>query len=246
MVTELNRRVVKMSGWSLQAALIGIVLATLSAAPRTVFAADEKAATESSDHGHEGHDEEHGHAGEHGDGHGHHAHTIHGEPPRGLLGPGTEFLYIDPILFCWTVGVFLVTAFLLRMFAWKPILHSLEEREQKIASSLAKAEQIRAEARQLLAEQDAELVKAQEEAKRLLDEAREKASRASEALIVQAREDATKAQSEAEARIAEARGEALAEIRNLAGTLSAEIATKVTDRRFDATAFRGLVEEAAQ
>jgi F-type H+-transporting ATPase subunit b len=227
-----------MNRWLALAALVGIALLGFPAATcqAEVAAAETHAAGDS-------HGDDHAHDAEHGGGH--HAHTIHGQPPRGLLGPGTEFLYIDPILFFWTIGVFLGTAVLLRMFAWKPILHSLEEREHKIASSLAKAEQIRAEAKQLLAEQDAELVKAHEQAKRLLDEAREKASLESEAMIVKAREDADRSQSEAEAKIAQARSEALSQIKTLAGTLSTEIASKVTDKRFNAGDFRQLVEETA-
>ena len=51
--------------------------------------------------------------------------------------------------FVWTIVAFVVVLFLLKKFAWKPILKSLNERESNIANSLAAAEIVRAEMGQL-------------------------------------------------------------------------------------------------
>ncbi len=48
-------------------------------------------------------------------------------------------------LFFWTLVGFLIVLFILKKFAWKPILSSLNEREKSIADSLATAEKARSE-----------------------------------------------------------------------------------------------------
>ena len=47
--------------------------------------------------------------------------------------------------FVWTIVAFVVVLLLLKKFAWKPILNSLDEREKGIADSLSTAERVRAE-----------------------------------------------------------------------------------------------------
>lgn len=188
------------------------------------------------------HGDDHPHA-DHGGEHGHHAHTIHGEPPRGLLGKGTEFLAIDPILFFWTLGIFVITAILLRNFAWTPMIEMIERRERRIAESLAKAETIRAQTQALLAEQDAELAKAHDEAKRILEAARAEATAKSEAILAAARDAAAKAQAEAQAQIDHASAEAVARLRASTAVLSATMAGKLAHKSYDPREFERLVEE---
>lgn len=195
-----------------------------------------------SEHAGAEHDAHHGHGeGEHG----HAAHTIHGRPPTPVFEgkAGTEFLFVDPRLFFWTLGVFTITALLLRQFAWKPILASIEEREQVIADSLAEATKVRQEAQRLLEEQSAELDRAHEQAKRMLEEARAQANGESEAVIHRAREEAAKVQEEAEQRIAAASQKAMADLKVSAADLAVEIAGKVVKKKIDRSDVLGLVEE---
>ena len=48
-------------------------------------------------------------------------------------------------LIVWTTVVFLLLVFLLSKYAWKPILNSIKEREEGIASALASAESAKKE-----------------------------------------------------------------------------------------------------
>ena len=65
-------------------------------------------------------------------------------------------------LIIWTLLAFLIVFFILKKFAWKPILSSLKERENSIADSLSTAERVRAEMAQLKSENEALLAKARE------------------------------------------------------------------------------------
>ena len=86
----------------------------------------------------------------------------------------------NPWLFLSQVISFAIVAFLLRRFAYKPILGVLEERRQRIAEGLLNAEKIKkqlAEAEQRHAEI---LTKANAEAQKMIDEARESSAHLAE------------------------------------------------------------------
>ena len=89
----------------------------------------------------------------------------------------------------WMIIVFGIVAFVLKRFAWKPILNALTEREQSIESALSAAQQARREMESLKAGNEELLAKAQKEREaimrealklkeNILSEAKEKADRA--------------------------------------------------------------------
>ena len=59
---------------------------------------------------------------------------------------------LDPGLYVWTILTFLLLFFLLTKFAWKPLLKALAEREEKIRSSLEKADEAQQQLEHLGAE----------------------------------------------------------------------------------------------
>ena len=83
-----------------------------------------------------------------------------------LLTPGFGLLI-------WTLLAFLIVFFILKKFAWKPILESMNKREKGIADSLASAENIKNEMALLKSENEALLATAREERAQMLKEAKE-------------------------------------------------------------------------
>jgi len=77
----------------------------------------------------------------------------------------------NPGLLVWTIITFLVVVFILRAFAWNPILHALDERAEKIHGDIEKADKIRKEAEELLATYNAKLTAARDEALAIVSEA---------------------------------------------------------------------------
>ena len=61
--------------------------------------------------------------------------------------------------FVWTLVSFIILFFLLKKFAWKPILKSLGEREAKIADAITTAEKVKAEMALMKSENEALLSK---------------------------------------------------------------------------------------
>ena len=76
-------------------------------------------------------------------------------------------------LFIWQTVLFLTLLFLLRKYAWKPILGAVEEREEGIKSALEAAENAKKEMEALNADNERILREAKAERDAILKEARE-------------------------------------------------------------------------
>lgn len=92
--------------------------------------------------------------------------------------PGTIF---------WMLIIFGITFFILRKFAWKPILDALKNREESIANALNSAEQARKEMEELKADNEKIIAEARKEKDIILKEAKE----IKEKIIAEAKEKAS-------------------------------------------------------
>lgn len=130
-------------------------------------------------------------------------------------------------LIFWTLVVFLILLFILKKFAWKPILESLKERETTIAGSIASAERIKAEMAQLKNENEAMLAKAREERTLMLKEARDTKDKIINEAKEQAKVEANKIIAEAQQAINAQKMAALTDVKNQVGKLVIEVTEKV-------------------
>jgi F-type H+-transporting ATPase subunit b len=141
--------------------------------------------------------------------------------------PGMELVLPQFGLFFWTVLIFLVIFFLLRRFAWKPILAALNEREKSIADALSQAEKARKEMQNLTAENEKLLTQARQERSEILAEA----NRIKDKIVAEAREqasaDVARKMAESTQQIEQAKMAAMSALRQQAAALSLEIAEKV-------------------
>jgi F-type H+-transporting ATPase subunit b len=132
--------------------------------------------------------------------------------------------------FFWTLIAFIVIFLLLKKFAWKPILSSLQARETGIAESLASAERVKAEMAQLKSENEALLAKAREERAQLLKEARDMKDKIINEAKDQAKVEANKIITDAQLAIQQQKMAALTDVKNQVGSLVVEVAEKVLRR----------------
>ncbi len=150
--------------------------------------------------------------------------------------------------FVWTLVAFIIVFLLLKKFAWKPILKSLNERESNIANSIAAAEKVKAEMAQMQNENEALLSKAREERAQLLKEARETKDRIINEAKEQAKVEAGKIVAEAQTAINAQKMAALTEVKNQVGKLVLEVSEKVLRKELggkDAQEahIKGLIDE---
>jgi F-type H+-transporting ATPase subunit b len=151
-------------------------------------------------------------------------------------------------LIIWTTLVFLLVFYILKKFAWKPILSSLKQRETTIADSIASAERVRAEMAQLKNENEALLAKAREERSLMLKEARDTKDKIINEAKEQAKVEANKIITDAQAAIQQQKMAAVTDVKNQVGQLVLEVSRKVLRRELSnpaeqETFIRQLAEE---
>ncbi len=127
----------------------------------------------------------------------------------------------------WMCVTFLTIFFILKKFAWKPILNMIKEREDSIESALQAAEKAKLEMKELQAGNERILAEAMAERDNLLREARE----TKDAIVNEAK---TKAKAEADKLINQAlesikneKMAAITELKNQVAALSIEVAEKI-------------------
>jgi len=147
-------------------------------------------------------------------------------------------------LIFWMTLSFLTVLFILRKFAWKPILDGLKEREASIADALNEAKKAREENAAMMAKNEDLMRAAREEREVLLKDARDIRDRE----IAQAK---AKAKTEADALLSRARLEiqneknaAITEMKNQVAELSIMVAERILkDKLADNVAQQGLVDK---
>ncbi len=154
-----------------------------------------------------------------------------------LVSPGIGLIF-------WMTVTFVLLVFILGKFAWKPIMQSLKEREQKISSSLAMAKQTQEEMKRLKADNEDLLKQAKNERDSIIKDA----NKVKETIVNDAR---TKAQSEADKIIESARENiqnekmaAIIDLKNQVAKFSIEVAEKILSRELsDKASQQKLMEE---
>ncbi len=137
-------------------------------------------------------------------------------------------------LFFWTLIAFLAVFFILRKFAWKPILSTLGEREKGIADSIATAERVKNEMGQLKSENEKLMAQAREERTLMMKEAKEMKDRIVSEAKEQAKAEANKIIIDAQQQIQQQKMAALTEVKNEIGTLAIEVAEKILRKQLNA------------
>ncbi|MDR9398802.1 F0F1 ATP synthase subunit B [Salibacter sp.] len=130
-------------------------------------------------------------------------------------------------LIFWTTLTFLILLFLLKKFAWKPILNMVKERDESIENALNSAEEAKKEMAALNAKNEELLQEAREERDKMLKEARDTKDKMISEAKEQAREEGNKLISNARESIETDKKAALADIKNQVATLSVEVAERI-------------------
>ena len=136
-------------------------------------------------------------------------------------------------LLIWTLVAFLLVFFILKKFAWKIIIQSLNDREKGIADSLESAQKVKAEMTQLKNENEALMIQAREERTLLLKEAKETKDRLINEAKEQAKIEAAKVIADAHAAIETQKMAALTDVKNQIGNMVIEISEKVIRRQLE-------------
>lgn len=144
-------------------------------------------------------------------------------------------------LFFWQTLIFLGLLFLLRKFAWKPIMAAVQEREDNIENALKSAEQAKKEMEELQAKNQDLLKEAREERDKMLKEAKEAKDRIVSEAKNKAKEEADKLLAQARQDIHNEKQAAVGEMKQMVATFSIEIAEKIMKEELGADKHQKLV-----
>jgi F-type H+-transporting ATPase subunit b len=136
-------------------------------------------------------------------------------------------------LFFWQSLIFIGLLFMLRKFAWKPILDAVNDRETSIKDALASAEAARDEMKNLQSDNQRILKEARAEKESLLKEARATRSELINNAKEEAQEEAQKILSQAQDAIQSEKRAALKELKEQVGSIAMEIAEKVLQKELE-------------
>ena len=146
-------------------------------------------------------------------------------------------------LFVWQTVLFVGLLFLLKKYAWGPILSAVNEREAGIKDALNLAEKAKMEMENLQADNQKLLKEARAEREAMLKEARELKSSMIESAKTEAKDEANKLVANAQAAIETEKKAAIADLKSVVAELSISIAeTVVREELSDKSKQEKLVE----
>jgi F-type H+-transporting ATPase subunit b len=137
------------------------------------------------------------------------------------------FGHISLGLFILQTALFIALIFLLKKFAWKPILDAVNEREEGIKNALQSAESAKKEMQNLKSDNEKLLADARAERDALMKEAREIKDKMINDAKTEAQAAGEKMIAQAKAAIESEKNAAMADLKNQVSSLSLEIAEKV-------------------
>ena len=157
---------------------------------------------------------------------------------------GPNPLAVDPDLAVWTAVVFLLLFGILSYFAWPQIAAAVDERERRIADSIAAAEAKHEQAKQLLAQHEAKLAATAGEVRALMEEARRDAEHTRRSIAAKGDQDAKAALERALREIDRAKDGAIHELAITSANVAIELARKVVREKLSQEEQNKLVREA--
>jgi len=132
---------------------------------------------------------------------------------------------------------------LLGQFLFKPILNMLNERTERIQTSLQEAEQVKQQLANAKSAYEAEVAKGRQEAAAIVAQAHERAKAQEAEIIAQARRDADRLREEARAQAAQERDQMLREAKGQIAELVTLTASRVLDAELKASGHDRLIAE---
>lgn len=142
-----------------------------------------------------------------------------------------------------TVVLFLILLALLKKFAWGPLMGVMDQRAEMIANEIDAAEKSRIDSEQLLEEHKNLLKEARNDAKAIVENAREQGESQREEIVKAARTEVARLREEASLEIASEREKAVAAVREEFVSLSVLAASKVLGKEVSEDDNRELIEE---
>ena len=154
-----------------------------------------------------------------------------------------SILDVHPGLSFWTFVTFVVLFFVLKRFAWKPLLFALDERERHIRETLESTEKAQAQAQKNLALSQEEVMRSSEEARQILEKVHRDEAHLRERLVAETEQECLRLRLQAEKQIKDARENAMREIWEHTADIGLAIAQKIVQKSLTLEEHHRIVRE---
>jgi F-type H+-transporting ATPase subunit b len=149
---------------------------------------------------------------------------------------------INPGLIIWTIITFVLLVAVLSKYAWNPMLKALYEREDKIRSALEQAEKARAEAAELLKQNERNVARAEEEYQKAIREGKALAEKMKDEIVHKAKQQAQRELQLAKEEIQRDIDAAKQQLRVEVADLAIKVAENILDETLDRQKHKKLVD----
>ena len=140
-------------------------------------------------------------------------------------------------------GSFILLLVLIKKFAWSNITGIFEERAEKIASDIDRAEEARQKAEVLAQKREDELAGSRKEAKTIIENAKETAEKSKASILADAKLEAGRLKEKANQEIAQNKAEALQSVKGEVADLTISLAGKIISQNLDGNAHKELIDQ---
>ncbi|QKY70478.1 F0F1 ATP synthase subunit B [Lentibacillus sp. CBA3610] len=138
---------------------------------------------------------------------------------------------------------FLLLLWLLKKFAWGPLLNVMQKREEHVAGEIEAAEQDRAEAEKARTEANEQLKQTKQEAQKIIEDARNAGQKQEKDIIASARQEADRIKESAQEEIENEKEKAIQTLQDKVASLSVLIASKVIEKEISEQDQEELINE---
>ncbi len=156
---------------------------------------------------------------------------------------GSSLIQPDTGTIIWTVITFVILAFLLARFAWKPLLQLLEERERTVKDSLEQARKAREDSEAALKKNQELLSNARRETAAIIEQGKREAEELRGELLARARQDAQDLVEQGRKQVQFEQKQAIESLRRQVADLAIGAAERLVVQSLDESRQRKLVEE---
>ena len=138
---------------------------------------------------------------------------------------------------------FLIAVWVIKRFAYKPIMKAIDDRQKQIKDSMENAEKARLEIETMRNDYQKQLNDARKDAGDIVEKARKSAEETRNEIMAKSKEDASRIIRQAQEEISREKDLALVEIKDQVAELSVLVAGKIIGRTLDAQAQADLIDD---
>ena len=140
-------------------------------------------------------------------------------------------------------GSFILLIVLVKKYAWSNLTSVFEERANKIAADIDGAEQARQKAETLAQKREDELAGSRNEAKTIIENAKETAEKSKADILADAKVESGRLKEKANQEIAQNKAEALQSVKGEVADLTISLAGKIISKNLDSHAHKELIDQ---